>query len=133
MRRTSYRQAARRVVSLSIAPYGYTLTIWTSGAVLTHARGVPTSVDALLFMLGAVAGFALVGAASFGGIRANTDVDPHHPALWGGLHVLPIALAIGLATLIADMVENLASWPLAGFAVTTVYLALLAGQLALAG
>jgi hypothetical protein len=38
---------------MSIAPYGYTLTVWTSDAVLTHARGVPSAPDALLLMLGA--------------------------------------------------------------------------------
>jgi hypothetical protein len=47
---------------MSVAPYGYTLTVWTSGAVLTHARGIPSTADALLFMLGAVLGFALVGS-----------------------------------------------------------------------
>jgi hypothetical protein len=61
---------------MSIAPYGYTLTVWTSGAVLTHARGIPTTVDALLFMVGAVVGFALVGVASFGGFRSAPIARP---------------------------------------------------------
>src|SRR5947209_6189379 len=61
----SYRRAVRRAVSMSLGPYGYTVTIWTSGGVLIHARGAPNAIDALLFMLGAVAGFASVGIASF--------------------------------------------------------------------
>jgi hypothetical protein len=68
---------------MSIAPYGYTLTVWTSGAVLTHARGIPTTVDALLFMLGAVFGFALVGGAAFGRLSARA-VEAPQPALWAG-------------------------------------------------
>lgn len=117
---------------MSIAPYGYTLTIWTSGAVLTHARGIPTTVDALLFMLGAVVGFALVGAASFGRLTARVRVEAREPALWAGFHVFSIGVAIGIATLIAHLLENRAAWPLGGFAATTIYLVVLAAQLALA-
>ena len=132
MRHRSFRLAARQVVSMSIAPYGYTLTIWTSGAVLTHARGVPSTVDAFLFMLGAVTGFALLGVISFGHLLARVRVDPVQPALWGGLHLLPIATAIGAATLIAHQLENIAAWPVGGFAATVIYLVLLAAQLAVA-
>jgi hypothetical protein len=120
------------VVSTSIAPYGYTLTIWTSGAVLAHARGIPDTVNALLFAFGAVGGFALIGFASFGGLGARVRHDSQQHALWAGIHVIPIGLAIGAATLIAHLVENRAAWPLGGFAATTSYLIVLAGQLALA-
>ncbi len=117
---------------MSVAPYGYTLTIWTSGAVLTHARGVPSTIDALLFMVGAVAGFALVGVGAFGGLTARVRVEERQPALWAGLHVLSIGAAIGLATLIAHLLENPGAWPLGGFAATATYLVVLAAQLALA-
>ena len=118
---------------MSIGPYGYTLTVWTSGAVLAHARGLPTSVEALLFMLGGVVGFAIVGMAAFGDLRARVEVDPTPPALWGGLHFISVAAAIGAVTVIADQVENAAAWPLGGFTATVLYLVLLAAQLALAG
>lgn len=117
---------------MSVAPYGYTLTIWTSGAVLTHARGIPTSVDAVLFMLGAVVGFALVGVASFGGLTARVRIEAQQPALWAGVHLLSIGAAIGIATLIAQLLEDRGVWPLGGFAATTGYLVMLAAQLALA-
>lgn len=128
----SYRQAARQAVSMSIAAYGYTLTVWTSGAVLAHARGIPSTADALLFMVGAVAGFALVGFAAFGTLTARVRVDAQQPALWGGFHVLSIGVAIGGATLIAHLLQNRGAWPLGGFAATTSFLVVLAAQLALA-
>lgn len=65
--RAAYRPALRAAVAASAAPYGYTLTIWTSGAVLSHARGIPSAVEALLFLAGAVAAFALVGGLPVGG------------------------------------------------------------------
>ena len=128
----SYRHAARQAVGLSVAPYGYTLTIWTSGAVLTHARGVPTTVDALLFMAGAVVGFALVGVATLGSLRARVGVEAQHRALWAGFHLPSIAAAIGTTSLIAHLLEDRGAWPLGGFAVTTIYLVMLAAQLAFA-
>jgi hypothetical protein len=118
---------------MSVGPYGYTLTVWTSGAVLTHAHGVPTTADALLFMLGGVVAFALVGTASFGSIRARMAVDAKPPAVWGGVHLISIAAAILAVTAVAHSVTGAASWPLGGFAATLVYLALLAAQLTVAG
>lgn len=130
--RLSYRWATRQAVSMSLGPYGYTVTIWTSGGVLIHTRGAPSSIDALLFMVGAVAGYASVGIASFGTPRARAlTVQP--PAIWAGFHWVGIGMAIGASTLVAHFVHSTAAWPLGGFAVTAIYLCALAAQLALAG
>ncbi len=45
-----YREHLHTAVGSSAAPYGYTLATWTTGAVLTHAYGIPATTDALLFM-----------------------------------------------------------------------------------
>jgi hypothetical protein len=82
VRFTLCREAVRQAVSMSVARYGYTLTVWTSGAVLTHSRGIPSTVNALLFMLGAVGGFALVGVVSFGRLTARVRVEAPEPSLW---------------------------------------------------
>jgi hypothetical protein len=118
---------------MSIAPYGYTLTVWTSGAVLTHARGLPTTVDALLFASGAVVAFGVVGVGGFGHIRARMTVDPNPPAVWGGLHLISVAASILVVTAVAHEVVGIESWPLGGFAATLIYLMLLAAQLTIAG
>jgi hypothetical protein len=130
--RDRYRAAARQAVSLSMGPYGYSLTIWTSGAVLTHARGFPGNVEALLFMIGAVAGFALVGVASLGGLSARVRIEARPEALWAGFHLLSVGCALAATTAIAHLLANRGAWPLGGFAATKSYLVLLALQLALA-
>jgi hypothetical protein len=61
-----YRQRLRTMVGSSAAPYGYTLATWTSGLVITSTQGIPNVVNVLLFMVGAVLGFAFVGALAFG-------------------------------------------------------------------
>jgi hypothetical protein len=68
-----YRQSLRTTIGSSAAPYGYTLTVWTSGAVLTNARGLPNTIAALTFMIGAVLGFAFVGVLAFGSVARRFD------------------------------------------------------------
>lgn len=54
MDRSGYRRGVRAVVAASAAPYGYTLTLWTSGAVAAHAQGgLPSARDALFLLAGA--------------------------------------------------------------------------------
>ena len=130
--RAAYRPALRAAVAASAAPYGYTLTIWTSGAVLSHARGIPSAADALLFLAGAVVAYALVGGLALGGIPERLAPEPGRAVIWGGLHLFSVGLAIGAATLVAHLVTSPAAWPLGGFLATALYLSASAGQLAFA-
>lgn len=127
-----YRSALRATVSASAAPYGYTLTVWTSGAVLSHARGIPSSAEALLFLLGAVSAYALVGGLAFGGFSEQLVVQPSLSVVWGGLHFFSVGLAIAAATIVAHLVHGVAAWPLGGFLATSLYLVVSASQLAVA-
>lgn len=99
-----YREHLRTAVGSSAAPYDYTLATWTTGAVLSHAYGLPTTIDALLFMLGAVLAFASVGAAAFGGVGTRFAHAPREAALWGSFHFLSVGGAIGAAALVAYLV-----------------------------
>ena len=112
----------------SAAPYGYTLATWTTGAVLTHAYGIPTAVDALLFMSGAVLAFAAVGAAAFGGLNAHFAHSPRQAALWGSFHFLSVGGAIGAAALVTYLLAGPAGWLLAPFASTVGYLLIVGVQ-----
>ena len=127
-----YRSALRATVAASAAPYGYTLTIWTTGAILSHARGIPNTSDALLLLVGAVAAYALVGRLAFGGMSEHLVPEPARAAVWGGLQFISVGLAIVAATLVAHIVTNIGAWPLDGFLVTGIYLLASASQLALA-
>ncbi len=118
-----YRDRLRTTVGSSAAPYGYTLAVWTSGAVLTNARGLPDTLAALAFMAGAVVGFALVGVIAFGGVTKHFDRDHGEaPLIWGSFHFFSVGLAIGLASLVAYYVDGFIAWPLGSFLSTTTYL-----------
>lgn len=113
----------------SAAPYGYTLATWTSGAVLTNARGIPNAAAALTFMVGAVLGFAFVGALAFGGVTEHFDRDQGEAHLvWGSFHFLSVAVAIGGAWGVSYFVQGFLAWPLGGFVATAVYLLVAAAE-----
>lgn len=134
MLRDYYRRKLRTTVGSSASPYGYTLATWTTGAVLISARGVPNTLAALMFMIGAVLGFALVGALAFGGITKHFDQDPsgEAPSIWGSFHFFSVGLAIGAAALVAHYVDSFVAWPLAAFLSTITYLLVAGGESAIA-
>ena len=63
----SYGDDLRGVVGSSATACGYTLTLWSAGAVLSYAYAPPSPSEVLAFFAGAVAAFALVGVLAFGG------------------------------------------------------------------
>jgi hypothetical protein len=107
-------------------PYGFALTVWGSGTILTRSRGAPHIGDVFRGALGVVVAY---GALQFLGRRAaDRPVDEQlgsadRPILGGAGHVLAIAGALGAAALLAEISSWLA-WPLAFFGATTAYLVL---------
>ena len=116
-----YRRNLRAALGASAGPYGYTLTIWTSGAVLIHAFGVPGTLGALLFVVGAVAAFALVGLLAFGSMARHFDEKSEEDLFWGSLHLLSVGAAIAMAALVARYLVGLVAWPVGSFSAATAY------------
>lgn len=128
-----YRPHLQAAVANSASSYGYTLAIWTSGAVMTHSRGIPSGFEAILFLLGAVAGFAAVGAVAHGTLSGvMKPPNARQVRLWGGFHLLSAGLAAGGAIMIAALIHSPVAWPIDGFVVTSIYLSGLAAQFTIA-
>jgi hypothetical protein len=129
-----YRRHLRAVVAASTAPYGYTLTLWTAGAVATNAEGsVPSTVEALLLLTGAVLGFGAVGTYAFGGINGLLAPGPRGDVrVWGGMHLPSVGASILLVTALTWVVHGLLLWPLVGFTATATYLLVIGLQFWLA-
>jgi hypothetical protein len=119
----------RWVVASSANSYGYTLTIWATSAVVLHHRGIPTEVDALAFVVGAILAFAAVGMIANRGLRRVSPPMPRTFNLWQALHFLSVAVAIGGAAIITRLLHSWLAWPASGFTATAVYLTVLAAQL----
>jgi hypothetical protein len=76
------RRAFATMVSSSAAPYGYTLTVWSSGALLIHFRHAPTVWEVFLFLFGAVVAFAALWLFGRGPIEESDPVSQHRHARW---------------------------------------------------
>ena len=70
-----YRSDLRNVIGSSASAYGYTLTVWSTGMVLSHTYGPPTPPLVISFFLGAVLAFAVVGILAFGGVTVEFGVE----------------------------------------------------------
>ena len=109
-----YASALATVLRGSAIPYGYTVTVWTSGMMLVRHRGLPSTGQVFLFAIGAVAAFALLGSL----VRLGRGVpfDPRHGVLRraGMVQLFAVGGALGAATLVTFIRSGIA-WPLGAF------------------
>lgn len=135
-RRAAARRTLRRsfatIVSASAAPYGYTLTIWSSGALLLHYRGSPHVWEVSLFVAGAIAAFAGLWLIGRGAIEGSEPL-PQGPerAFAGVLDLFAVGCAVGAGALLA-MIAGWTAWPLTSLGATAVYVIVWSLQLAIA-
>jgi hypothetical protein len=125
------RAALGTMVAASAAPYGYTISIWSSGAVLIRTHGIPHIAEIFAFLAGALSGFGLMGLLAHGAL-ANMESLDHPPdrVLAGALHWLAAGAAVGAVALMAEL-HGWEAWPLGAFAATTIYILGASAQLAL--
>ena len=118
-----YRIDLRNVVGSSASAYGYTLTVWSSGMVLSHADGLPNPLEVFSFFAGAVLAFAFVGALAFGGVAVGFGGEVSRIQLWGSFRFISVGVAVGAAWFTSAHVPSLLGWPLVAFVATASYLA----------
>jgi hypothetical protein len=118
------------IVSASAAPYGYTVSLWSSGALLIHFRSNPSVGDVFLFAAGALAGFALLGLRVRPVLQASGPIEgPGERVITGALHWFSVGAAVGAVALIAK-IPSWVAWPLGSLAATTLFLLCSSLQLA---
>jgi hypothetical protein len=121
-RADTVRAALATMVAASAAPYGYTVSIWSSGAVLMRTHGTPRVGEVFAFLAGALTGFGFMGLLARGALADRKSLD--HAAdrvLAGAMHWLAAGGAVGSVALLAE-IPGWAAWPLGSFAATTVYI-----------
>lgn len=132
--RGTLRAALATVVAASAVPYGYTLAIWGSGAVLLRSLGAPTAAEVFIFAAGASAGFYLVGRLL--GLLASATPGSANPTnrhedrvLAGAFDWIAVGAAIGAVSLL-DGIHGWLPWLVGPFAATVLYLLIASAQLA---
>ncbi|HEY1285275.1 MAG TPA: hypothetical protein VGF04_04245 [Solirubrobacterales bacterium] len=123
--------AAGTIVSSSATPYGYTVSLWSTGALLLHSHSTPAPWEVFLFAAGAVLAFTLIGLIAHGRMWAVSPL-PHGPEtlVAGILHWFAVGAAVGAAALVA-LIPGWVAWPLASLSATLMYLIGASAQLAL--
>jgi hypothetical protein len=114
----TFGRALAEVVSKAGIPYGYTLTVWSTGALCTGRFGLPSAAEVFLFLAG--------GTAAYGGLallvtRGGVVRAARPPAaLWENVFAVPaIGAAYGIDRLISSAGANFFLSPLVA---TLVYL-----------
>lgn len=132
MERQEYRRNLRSAVGTSAAPYGFTLSVWSTGAITTSFQSTPGPPQVLVFIAGVVLAFAIVGTLAYGGIRGYSGGERHSVELWGNFHIPAVGLTVAVATLIGYLVSNGIAWFLCPFLATSMYLITLGLEFAVA-
>jgi hypothetical protein len=122
--RQAYRAGLRSALDTAALPYGYTVTMWSSGQVLIHFHGTPG-----LGLVGLFAGGALLGFAILRAVLAERDAQPSR-SLTGGPYLLrgggiqAVAVAATLVTVAAAgwLLSPALSWLAGGMATVVGYL-----------
>ena len=132
MQRSPYLRALDVALHCSGLPYGYAITVWSSGAVVMGARGKPSVGHVFLFASGAALAYGVLRflTKDAEGNPASQLTHSPHLVRAGAFHVSAMGLAIGAAALIGRIDSGVA-WPLASFAATLLYLGVSTGEKAL--
>lgn len=124
------RAALGTIVAASAAPYGYTVTLWSSGAVLLRSHGTPHVAEVFAFVADALTGFGLMAVLARGALAQMESLDAPADRVWtGALHWLAVGVAVGAVALLAE-VHGWEAWPLGSFAATVLYIVAASLQLA---
>jgi len=116
-----YRQGLAAALTETALPYGYTLTVWSSGELLRRAHPPPGLTAIFLFILGAAAGYGALRVAVGDAAEHRGGMGRHRIIRAGAVHLAAIAGAAGVAAALAA-VPGLLVWPLAPLGSTVTYL-----------
>jgi hypothetical protein len=128
--RHALRSSLATIIPAAAAPYGYTLAIWSCGAVLLRSDGTPSLTDTLIFVGGAIVGFNLFGLLAIGVIgEAKPIGSPQERVLAGVLDWVALAVVVAAVSGISH-IHGWEAWLLGPFAATVLYLLAASAQLA---
>jgi len=124
------RAALGTTVAASAAPYGYAITLWSAGAIVIRADGLPRLAEVFAFAAGALCGFGLMGLLARGALTSMESLgDAAERVSAGALNWFAVCTAVGVVALIAQ-IHGREVWPLSSFTATVLYVLLASLQLA---
>lgn len=118
------RQLAQNITSESKA-YGYTLSIWGGGSILSHVYGSPSLLQTFLYVTGALVAFALILVVVFDELLVDASLGSQIPVP-SMVHLVAVLGTLGLGLLVAQWIARSGllartGFLLVGFQVTLTY------------
>jgi hypothetical protein len=120
-----YRTGLRSAGGSAALPYGYTVTMWSSGQVLIHFHGAPTLPLVWLFAGGALAAFGLLQLATRSAHAPAQDLQFGDSANWlraGAIQAIAVATSLTAVTAAGSLLPPALSWLVGGMATVVGYL-----------
>ncbi len=119
-----YRRALARVTAGLGLPFGYTVTVWASGALAVHAFGAPGPLEIGAFVAGAVSAYLLLGVVEYTEIEPVQALRTRRVVLFNAVPVI----AASLVALVDRVVDGGAlGFFLSASVATAGYVLILAG------
>lgn len=115
----SWAEALGLVVRLETVPYGYTLAVWSAGAICIGHYGWPRIGDVLLFVAGAVSGYLMLVLLA-AGLGAGAPQGPV-PALLPTLNLAPALPPVVVAVAVRRIGNRTVGYFAIGFLATLTY------------
>ena len=128
----NWADAIRAVTHALAVPYGYTLTIWASGALAVSRYGSPRPLEIFLFIGGATLGFLAFDAVSIASIPKAASFSVVLPASVT-LNLLAVVPASLVVLLVRRVRPRALGFFAVGFAGSAAYLATVVALLVLVG
>lgn len=133
----SRHRLAQNLVSESNA-YGYSLTVWGSGAILVARYGTPTPPQVIAYVAGALVAFGLLAAVAFDAFLGDVETEsPRHLFVTSMVHVVAtlgnlLVSWLLVVPLAASALPAVVGFSLVGVQSTLLYNVLLLAEEALA-
>jgi hypothetical protein len=112
-----------RVTSILSIPYGYTVSLWSAGALTYTRQGAPSVPDVMSFVVGAVAAF--VALARLGRDHLETEIPMRVPWMVV-VNLFPIVAALVVLAFPVGMASRGFSYFASSFLATAAYIVSLA-------
>jgi hypothetical protein len=117
----------------NLSAFGFSVMITASFGALAAKLGSPGTAEVFLFAAGAVGGVTVIDGISSKGFRRQLRGERSDVvALGTGVGFVSVGLAIGSATLLAEIVDGGSAWPLGSFLASSLYVLLSGAEMALA-
>ena len=131
--RTHYLQGLQSSISKNSSAFGYSLVATADFAVLSQSLSPPTHTDIFLFLIGAVAAFAVVELGAGKLMRRDAPGEPDRVVvLAGAVCIVSVTAAVAVAWGLGTLLPSAFVWPVAAFVSSAAYLLLVALEVALA-